>query len=301
MLKKSEKIALVTGANGLLGQKVIEQFAPHFLVIATGIQPEPVRAMSGVTYLQLDITNYGDMQRMMKRFEPDFVINCAAYTNVDKAEEEKELTWEINATAVRKMVRMLRRIGAKFVQISTDYIFDGQEGPYSEEARPEPLGYYGTSKLAAENAVIASGIDHLIFRTNVLYGTAAGMQNNFVLWVKRSLESQQTIRVVDDQFNNPTLANGLAECILMACIMNGHGVYNYAGTDWCNRYEFAQKIAEYFDLNSDLITPCKTEELNQTAPRPMKSGLITDKVVADLHISLYDIKAGLKQMEKDLL
>ena len=162
------------------------------------------------------------------------------------------------------------------------------------------MNYYGTSKLAAENAVKASGIEYLIVRTNVLYGAAPGIKNNFVLWVIKSLENHRNIRVVDDQFNNPTLADGLAECLMMAVVMNARGVYNYAGTDLNNRYEFALQIADYFGYEKSLISPCKTSDLNQAAPRPMKSGLITDKVVNDLHIRLYDTRAGLKQVEKDL-
>ncbi|MBS1272488.1 MAG: dTDP-4-dehydrorhamnose reductase [Candidatus Marinimicrobia bacterium] len=300
MSAQSEKRILVTGANGLLGQKVVDAFAPHFRVIATGREEKSVRPLTSATYQQLDITDKPAMKECFQSYEPEIVVNCAAYTDVDQAEVEKKVAWQVNAAAVKKMVRVLRRIGTKFVQISTDYIFDGTSGPYDESARPEPINYYGTSKLAAENEVKASGIEHLILRTNVLYGAAESVNSNFVLWVMQSLENNTPIRVVDDQYNNATLANGLAECIAIACVMNVHDVYNYAGTDLINRYEFALKIADYFDYDADLITPCKTEELNQHADRPRKSGLITDKVVKNLHIQLYDTEAGLRQVEKDL-
>jgi len=298
--KNTNKTVIVTGANGLLGQKTVETFAPHFNVIATSVEPEPVLDIESVEYRGLDITEFDAMKEFFDDYEPDILVNCAAYTNVDGAEKQKETAWRVNAMAVKKMAHQLRRKNTKFVQISTDYIFNGDDGPYSETDRPDPVNYYGTSKLAAENEIKASGIDHLIIRTNVLYGAANQIKNNFVLWVIKSLENHQPIRVVDDQINNATLANGLAECIMMGCVMNARGVYNYAGTDLISRYEFAQKIAEYFGYNVDLIEPCKTADLNQAAPRPLNSGLQTDKVVRDLHIRLYDTRAGLKQVEKDL-
>lgn len=298
--EKSNKKVVVTGANGLLGQKVVEAFAPHFTVVATGYEPEPVFGVDAVKYLPLDITDYTGTKHFLSETNPDIVVNCAAYTNVDKAEQEKDLARKINAAAVRKMAQVLRRLKAKFVHISTDYIFDGTDGPYDESQRPSPVNYYGQTKWEAENGVIASGVDHLIFRTNVLYGVANNVGSNFVLWVIKSLEEQKQIRVVDDQINNPTLANGLAEAILIGCVMNANGIYNYAGTDLVTRYEFARKIAKYFQLPVENITTCSTEDLGQEAPRPLHSGLVTDKVVRDLHIRLYDILAGLKQVEKDL-
>jgi len=295
-----DKTVVVTGANGLLGQKVVGEFQPHFNVIATGLEPEPVVTWDDANYRQLDITDYDSVKTLLDESEPAFVVNCAAFTDVDGAEEKKETAWAINATAVKKMVRLLRRKQTKFVQISTDYVFDGVSGPYSEKDRPSPINYYGTSKLAADNAVIASGVDHLIFRTNVLYG-AAKQVHNFVLWVIRSLRAQKAISVVDDQVGNPTLANGLAHAILMGCVMNARGIFNYAGSEMLDRYTFALQIAGHFSLDESLITPCKTEELDQlVASRPRSSGLKTEKVVEELHIRLYDTKSGLTQVEKDL-
>ena len=300
MRKSPDKVVLVTGANGLLGQKVVDVFAPHFTVVATDLIRESVRPLDNARYHPLDITDKAAVKDLFTDLEPDILVNCAAYTDVDRAEEERETAWQVNAAAVKKMARLLRRMGTKFVQVSTDYIFDGTDGPYDESARPEPVNYYGTSKLAAENELKASGIDHVIIRTNVLYGAAEQVSKNFVLWVMDSLRAGEKIQVVDDQYNNATLANGLAECIAIACVMNARGVYHYAGTDLINRYEFALKIAQFFGFNADLITPCKTEELNQLAARPRKSGLITDKVVENLSIQLYDTQAGLQQVEKDV-
>jgi len=297
---KSQKKVVVAGANGLLGQKVVEAFSPHFQVIASGYESKPVFGVENVEYVPLDITDYTGTKNFLSDTRPDIVVNCAAYTNVDKAEIERDLARKVNAAAVGKMAEVLRRLKAKFVHISTDYIFDGTDGPYDESHRPSPVNYYGQTKWEAENLVLASGVDHLIFRTNVLYGVANKVVSNFVLWVLQSLEEQKSIRVVDDQVNNPTLANGLAEAILIGCVMNAKGIYNYAGTDLVTRYEFARKIAEHFDLPVENISTCTTEDLGQEAPRPLKSGLITDKVVEDLHIRLYDISAGLNQVEKDL-
>lgn len=297
---QSEKSVIITGANGLLGQKVVEEFAPHFQVVATGLEAEPAQQWEGTEYQRMDITDTDSLSDLVSAVRPAVVINCAAYTDVDGAESEKETAWAVNAAAVKKMVRVLRRKEIKFVQISTDYVFDGTDGPYSEKDRPSPVNYYGTTKLAGDNAVIASGIDHLIFRTNVLYGVIPG-GNNFVLWIIKSLRDGKAIRVVDDQVNNPTLADGLAHAILMGCVMNARGIFHYGGSELMDRYTFALRIAEHFQLDSSLISPCKTGDLEQlVADRPRKSGLKTEKVVHDLHITLYDTNSGLTQVEKDL-
>lgn len=298
--KPAKKRAVIIGANGLLGQKVVDAFAPHFRVIATGREDAPVRDLPNVEYIRLDLLDYRRVKDFFADIQPHFVVNCAAFTDVDGAEDNRKIARKVNATAVKKMVQVLRRVDSKFVQISTDYIFNGTNGPYRENSRPNPVNYYGQTKWEAENAIKASGIDYLIFRTNVLYGVADKVGQNFVLWVLQSLGDEKEIHVVDDQINNPTLANGLAEGILLGCVMNARGVYHYAGTELVSRYEFAYRIAEHFGLSTELIHPCTTAELQQTAPRPLQSGLITDKVVEELHIRLYDLCAGLKQVEKDL-
>ncbi|GAB4332003.1 MAG: dTDP-4-dehydrorhamnose reductase [Calditrichia bacterium] len=292
------KRILITGANGLLGQALVRQFFGKFALLSTGVEERPFWGETGIDYQKLDITDAKACKEIVKEFQPHFIINAAAFTAVDACETEKELCWSINVKGVENLIHAARYTESHIIHYSTDYLFDGKNGPYAEDAPLNPLGYYGKSKLASENALHASGMPHTIFRTNVLFGYAPGVKNNFVLWVLRNLKEGKTIRVVTDQYNNPTLAEDLARLTMSAVNNPVEGVFNGAGADYCNRFEFAKLIAETFGLDMGLIKPITTEELGQSAPRPMKGGLIIDKArkVFDFHpVSLPDALKFLNQ------
>jgi dTDP-4-dehydrorhamnose reductase len=189
-------------------------------------------------------------------------------------------------------------LDAHLVHISSDYIFDGKNGPYNEKAIPNPLGYYGRTKLASENALKISGSMNSIIRTNVLYGIADS-RPDFVRWVINSVRAEQKIRIVTDQFNNPTFLDDLVTAINKIIEFKKQGIYNIGGKEFLSRYEFTLLIADFFKLNKDLITPIKTIELNQPAPRPLKSGLITLKAQTELDYRPHTILESLAIMKKE--
>ncbi len=297
------KRVLITGANGLVGQKLVEVFSRDrdFDLLACGRQAHAYNSSASFGYLTLDITNRGAVKELVWNFSPDYIINAAAFTDVDACEREKELSWKSNVTAVENLIAAARLVKSCVVQISTDYIFDGKNGPYDENAIPNPLNYYGREKLAAENAVRSSGENWLIVRTNVVYGVAPKVKKNFALWLVQELKQHRRVNVVSDQYGNPTLADDLARGIYELVRRGKRGVYHIAGADFMSRYEFACKLAEVFGYDKLLITPIKTADLNQLAVRPLQSGLITLKAQSELSLNFLTVEESLKIFKHQFL
>jgi dTDP-4-dehydrorhamnose reductase len=273
--------------------------SPH-TVILSSVEGRPAIPYQAAEYLQVDLTSRKDVRQLFAGVHPDVVINCAAMTNVDACEAERELAWKINATAVDHLVEAARIHESTIVHVSTDYVFDGHAGPYVEEDRPNPLSYYGKAKLAGENALRSSGISYFIARTMVLYGYAQGVKPNFVLWLVQSLEQGKAVRIVDDQFGNPTFVDDLAFGLLRALELGKTGVYHLAGREIVSRMEFALRVAKVFGLDASLISPIKTSALQQPAPRPLKSGLVTLKAEADLDYRPMTIDESLMVLKNQL-
>jgi dTDP-4-dehydrorhamnose reductase len=221
-------------------------------------------------------------------------------TNVDACESERELAWKINVSGVENLIDGARVQSATIVHLSTDYIFDGRSGPYTEQDRPNPLGYYGKSKLASENALRASGVPFLIARTMVLYGSGVAVRPNFVLWLIESLEQGTAVRIVDDQYGNPTFVDDLAYGLLRAIELERTGIYHLAGREIVSRYEFALRIAGVFNLDTSLIASLKTSQLQQPAPRPLRSGLVTLKAEVELSYKPHSIEESLIVLRNQL-
>ncbi len=289
---------IITGVNGLLGQKLIEKAHHKYAVLGIDLQDEPFNKKIKFEYCKLDITKRHEVRNVLASFEPHYVINTAAMTDVDGCEIQKEQCWKINVEAVDNLIQAARKTAAKIIQLSSDYVFDGSEGPYSETAVPKPLGYYGKSKLASENLLIASGLEHTIVRTMVLYGYGFKTRPNFVTWLIEKLKNNESVKIVTDQIGNPTLADDLAGAILKIIERQKWDLYHISGSELIDRYSFALKVADVFKLDKDLITPITTSELSQVAPRPLISGFIIDKAKADLGIELSNIEHGLKSIKK---
>lgn len=291
---------LVVGANGMLGQRAVEFYSAlnDIELLATSVEDK--FGFEGIEYIQSDISNRNEIKKLVYDFCPDFIINGAAFTNVDSSETERELAWKINVKGVEYLSEAVRVFDSHLIHISTDYIFDGLQGPYSENDIPNPLGYYARTKLASENVLKMSGIKYTILRTNVLYGTARYSRPDFVKWVVNSLRAGKQIRIVDDQINNPTFIDDLVQGINKVVELHKEGVYNIGGSEFLSRYDFTLKIANFFDLDKSLIIKIKTEELYQPARRPLKSGLITIKAQSELGYKPHTIIQSLELMKAEL-
>jgi dTDP-4-dehydrorhamnose reductase len=295
-----KKRIFLVGANGMLGQRLVEAFTgdENIQLLTCSVEPEPY--FNHVDYISCDLTKRENIKKVIFEFYPDFIINTAAFTNVDLSELERETAWKVNVKGVEYLAEASRVLDAHLIHISSDYIFDGTKGPYNEKDKPNPLGYYGRTKLASENALKISGAMYTILRTNVLYGMAKNSRPDFVRWVISQLKSNKEIRIVTDQYNNPTFTDDMVQVISKIIEFRKQGLYNIGGKDFLSRYEFARMIADYFDLSNSLIIPISTEELNQTAKRPLKSGLITLKAETELGFKPRSIKETLRLMKNKL-
>jgi dTDP-4-dehydrorhamnose reductase len=295
------KNILITGANGLLGQAIVTIFTREsdFKLKISSIEDKSYLNY-GHEYIRLDITNKEEVKKVVKHCSPDVIINCAAYTHVDNCETEREQCWKLNVDAVKNLLIAARLEKSKIVHYSTDYVFDGKKGPYTEEDIPNPISFYGRSKLASENALIISGVDYVIIRTMVLIGIGKKIKSNFAVWMIDKLKNNEPISIVDDQIGNSTMVDDLAYGTLKLVEKNYKGIYNIAGSDIISRLEYAIILCEVFKLNKKLITPIKTSQLNQPAPRPLNSGLITSKAESVLGFKAMDSLEGLRLLKVQL-
>lgn len=275
---------------------LIEETDAHLHLISSN---EIVADHERVSSDRVDITDRAALKEVMMAHMPDAIVNTAAMTNVDACETDKKLAHTLNVTLVEHLTRIARQADAHLVHLSTDYVFDGQEGPYSETDVPAPINYYGKSKLAGENSLLSAGIDHTVIRTNVVYGPSHA-RPDFVRWVIEALDEKREITVVTDQYSNPTYVDDLAEAIIKVIERRKTGLYNVSGADYVSRFDFAKKIAEFFMVDSNLIKPITTAELAQAAQRPLKSGLITLKAQSELNMRFRGIDSGLVSIRHDL-
>lgn len=277
---------LITGAGGLLGQALVALMSRHadYDVLATGRDTKPCFDGGSGGYALLDITSPPDVRRLFEDFTPDVVVNCAAMTVVDQCEDEREACWRTNVDGVETLAKQCHATGARLVQVSTDFVFDGQDGPYDERARPNPVNFYGKSKLAGENAARGAGLNRwAIARTILLFGTAEGLsRSNFVLWIIDRLSQGEPIHVVTDQWRTPTYAPDLAAGIEKVVRYGKHGIYHLSGREGLSVYDFARLIAETFDFDASLIHPTDGSRFQQRAPRPPRTGFITLKAETEL-------------------
>ncbi len=299
MLKK----ILLTGSNGLLGQKIIDLLRYHteYELIASSKGENRYPKEGGYIYENLDITNPLEVERIIAKYEPSAVINTAAMTNVDQCESDKENCDLLNIKAVEYLIKACTKHNVYLVHLSTDFIFDGESGPYSEEDEAKPLSYYGQSKYEAEKLLLNSGIEYSILRTIIVYGVAAKMsRSNIVLWAKSALEKGDTVKVVNDQFRMPTLAEDLAQACILAIDKRAKGIYHVSGKDYMSVIEMVKRIAKFYKLDESLIVETDSTTLNQAAKRPPRTGFIIDKAIKELGYAPHSFEEGLAIVAKQL-
>lgn len=298
------KTILLTGSNGLLGQKLVHQLKNNtkFNLIATSKGENRISDEKGYTYLSLDITNAEQISEIFDEFQPDIVVNTAAMTNVDACENNKKQCWDLNVNAVSYLITESEKINAHLIHLSTDFIFDGENGPYTEDDDPNPLSYYGESKYQAELLIKNSKLKKwAIARTIIVYGIVEDMsRSNVVLWAKSALEKGDPINVVDDQFRAPTLAEDLARGCVLIAEKEAFGVYNVSGKNIMSILELVNQVADFYQLDKSKISPIKSETLNQAAKRPPVTGFDLSKSKLILGYTPLSFKEGLQELDKQL-
>ena len=298
-----KKTILITGANGLLGQKLVELLVQESTVdlIATAKGENRLPNSAGYRYVSLDITNSGEVKTIFDTYQPHVVIHTAAMTNVDTCETDQTGCELLNVTAVAYLIEACQKHNTFLCHLSTDFIFDGADGPYTEEAKPNPISVYGASKLRAEKLLEASSIRWAIARTVLVFGIVSDMsRTNIILWVKKSLEEGKQINVVTDQFRTPTLAEDLAMGCWLIAQKEAKGIFNISGSDFLTPYEMAIKTANFYGLPVELIQQADSSTFSQPAKRPPRTGFILDKARRELGYQPRTFDEGIVLMAKQI-
>ncbi|WP_420576744.1 SDR family oxidoreductase [Ekhidna sp.] len=293
---------LITGANGLLGQKLVKLYESKedVDVIATG-RGATRNPFGSYTYEQMDVTVASEVDKILSKHQPDVVINTAAMTHVDQCELDPETCQKLNVDAVSHLIEASKKTNSFIIHLSTDFIFDGEDGPYVEDDLPNPLSKYAESKLESEKLLEASGLKHAIVRTMLVYGIVPDMsRSNIILWVKKSLEEKQLIKVVNDQWRTPTLAEDLAKGCALIAEKRAEGVWHISGSDMLTPYDMAIATADFFNLDKSLIEKADGSIFTQPAKRPAKTGFILDKAKRELGFEPVSFKEGLAILKSQL-
>lgn len=295
---------LITGANGLLGQALTRRLSEsaEYAVLATARDPGLRVEDATCAYTPLDVTAPEEVKATVQEFGPDVVVNCAARSDVSTCEEHRNEAWATNARAVKRLARHCQEERARLVQISTDFVFDGTRGPYDESARPDPVNYYGRTKLAGENHTREAGrTKWTVVRTVLLYGTGTDLsRQNVVLWMVDRLRRKEPLHVVDDQWRTPTFVPDLVEGIETILQRGKTGLYHLSGPDMVSIHELALQVADVFDLDDTLVHPVSSDYFDDAVERPPRTGFKLDKARSELDYDPHSLRDGLQALRREL-
>ena len=271
---------LITGSNGLLGQKIVRQALKKgiiFLATSKGENRNP--DCPSENYQSLDICKEDDIAFLFTDFQPTHVIHTAAITNVDACELNPEECELVNVIASRYLFEASQKINAHFQLLSTDFIFDGEKGNYKETDEPNPLSVYAKSKVDGEALLLNSDYkNHSIVRTIIVYGIGNNLsRNNIICWAKEALGKGQEMNIIDDQFRAPTWADDLAWACLRICELNKTGIYHISGPETLSIYSIVERVANFYKLSTESLTKTDSSTLNQPAKRPPRTGFDLSK------------------------
>ncbi|WP_341222294.1 SDR family oxidoreductase [Polaribacter atrinae] len=295
---------VVTGSNGLLGQSLLDlllQEKENYEVYGFS-RGENRSGRNDFSYVSIDITQEENLKKALIEIQPNFIINTAAMTQVDDCENQKAACDLLNVTVVKWLSEISEEINAHLIHISTDFIFDGIKGNYKETDTANPLSYYGLSKLKSEELLLKSNINYTILRTILVYGKVFDMsRSNIVLWVKEMLEKGKEITIVDDQFRAPTYVKDLAIACKISMDKKALGIFNISSNGLLSVFDIAKEIAVAFNLDTNLIKPISTFTLNQTAPRPARTGFDLSKTNKELDFYPKSFKEDLQKFKEILI
>lgn len=284
---------LVTGAHGLLGRALLQtDWGSNVERIGCGRRSE---AIGDVPCHAVDLTDPDAVLALWRQVRPDRVIHTAAVTNVDLCETDPQLARQVNRDAVGHVVDATVDVGGRVAHLSTDYVFDGTEGPYAESAPTRPLSEYGRMKLASEELVTNADAGFVV-RTLWLYGYLRDVRPNLVTWPIGALARGESLRIVNDQWGNATYVHDLARALVEMCLADASGVFHMGGQTYLTREELVRHVAAHFDLSDEGVSTMTTAEANQAAPRPLRSGLRTERIQAQLGWTPCDLDEGLRRM-----
>lgn len=281
---------LVTGGSGLLGSKIVGAAKDKFNVV-----PTHNTASLFPNSIKMDITAEGEVSRILSEFKPDAVIHTAAETNVDKCETDKEHAWRVNIEGTKNIAAACNEMGVKLVYVSTDYVFDGEKGLYKEDDEPNPINYYGRTKLEGERFVQENSDNWCIARASVIYGWSRGKEN-FATWLINNLSKGVQVKALIDQHVSPTLNVNLADMLLEIATKKFTGILHTAGASRASRYDFAVELAKAFRFDLKLVKQSQMNEMSWNARRPKDSSLNVSRCASLLNSKPLEISEALTIM-----
>ena len=282
---------LITGASGLLGGTLTLEARNRGWEVVAVYNTHAFHA-DGVTSVQADLADGGASERLVRRHRPDWIVHCAALTNVDWCEGHPDEAHRVNADVPRVLSRLACEVGARIVYISTDAVFDGATGDYSEEDAPAPVNVYATAKLAGETAVLEAHPAAAVVRTNI-YGWNMQEKLSLAERILSRLEAGQTVPGFTDVFFSPMLADDLADVLLDLMDRRLSGPYHVVASEKCSKYDFAVRVAEVFGLDPSLVQPTPIDTVALSAQRPRDASLATGKMQKSLGRRMPDVRSGL--------
>ena len=265
------KICIV-GASGLLGEgfQRISKDSKNEFIFCYAKNKIPNAE-------QLDITKEDAIKSFFQIHKPDTLINCSAISNLEFCEKNKSHAFNVNALGAKKLARTCNIYGSHLIHVSTDYVFDGNAGPYQENDVPKPISYYGQTKHKSEELVLKENENFCVARTALLYGWCQNKQNLATMIISE-LRNNRQVKLIDDQQVSPSYADNVAEMILKLALMKISGIFNVANSSIVTRYDFGLLLSEVFELDKSLIKPISSKDFHWNVPRPHKGGLLLDKV-----------------------
>ena len=290
---------IVTGANGLVGSRLCRLLVVQGHVV-TAVARGERRTVGDFEYLPCDLSDHRTTAEAFALARPEVVVNCASMTEVDACERRPEDAWKANVAAAANVAVQARALGAHLVHVSTDYVFDGLDGPYDEEARPNPSGIYARTKWLGEEAVKLLSPRWTIARTAVVYGYPPSQRPNFGSWLLGTLREGKTVRLFVDQYVSPSLALNVAEQVADLASRILPGVWNVAGAEVVNRMQFGEALCDVFGLDLRLLQPARLAEAGLASARPPRSGLKVDKALANLAAKPLALRASLEQFRAEV-
>ena len=285
---------LITGGTGLLGWNLVQMLSTkEYEIVATYHITQPQKDFPNVEWIQIDLARYEDVSRLVAKTKPAVVVHTAAHTDVDDCEVRKDLAYRINYEATKALAKACKDFCEHFIYVSTDYVFDGAKGLYREEDLPNPINYYGLTKLLGEVAVESLLENYLIIRTSNIYGCSPSGKKGFALNTLEKLLLRNDVKAICDQYLSPTYAPDLANNIVEILRLRPRGVIHLAG-ERVSRYNFALEIAKTLGLKEDSVRPVSFEEIVFKARRPRDSSLDISKA-RSLGLSIRPFKESVRE------
>ncbi len=300
------KKILFTGGKGLLGKYFLKEIPEDQFVFATFLNNKKDQLKNkNIKYIQLDITKKRDVKKIFREYKPDLIVHAASMGNVDYCESHKKEAWKINVGGTKNIIDEAKKINSSILYISSNAVFNGIGHPFSEKSKPSPVGYYGKTKLEAEE-LVKNGLNvYSIIRLMTMYGWNNKYErSNLATWMIEELRKEREIKVVDDIYNNFIYANDAAKIIWEILLnkknkLENKSIYNVAGSECISRYEFAKKLSSVFGFRSELLVPVSSDYFPNITPRPKNTYLNITKIKRLLDVDPVSVKDGLRLMKNE--